>query len=175
MIFGKRHALALALMASPLCQAEPRLIGSWIVELDAGPSQVIYAATPNDAGNAFGQYCFLNTRACLYLIGMKAACTKGQQYPVLLNSDKGAAHHQVYCDGQLPDGRYQYAFTDFKAIDTLARTARYIGFAIPLLQDQFQVIRFELRKSEEALDMMRETVDKILGSGRKKPPSEEMI
>lgn len=141
-----------------LCNAEPLTIKNWYVEFSDKDS--IYAATFNDTGSAFGQFCFQSNQSCIYLIGLNTSCEIGSKYPVLINTDVGTSVQEIYCDGQLEKGSYRYAFTDFSEIDELIKTASRIGFALPLKGDQFKVIRFSLEGAATAIKYMRSIVDK---------------
>jgi|GEM_PF-1833401 len=143
------------IMAYCLSYADNRFIGSWVVEKHS--SSMKFAATLNESGNAFGQYCFVGEGQCVYLLGIRTSCEKGSTYPVLMNSDSGSGPYSVYCNGPLDSGLYQYIFTEFEKIDGITKTANKIGFAFPLQGDQFQVIRFSLFGSNEAIKEMRDS------------------
>jgi hypothetical protein len=115
--------------------------------------QGLYAATVNDSGNVFGQYCY-SDELCVYLLGITQGCEKGSKYPVLANTDTGSQSLEVYCNGRLEIGRYQYVFTDFNEIHRIAMDAARVGFAMPLKGDEFIVIRFSLMGSNEAVATM---------------------
>ncbi|PLX98412.1 MAG: hypothetical protein C0623_12110 [Desulfuromonas sp.] len=152
----------------------------WMVDFsDAG---FIYAATISDTGNVFGQYCFIETEHCVYLIGMKTACKKDSEYPVLINSDKGAYNTSFICGGYLSKiDKYQYYFSDFDLIDKAAKKGNLIGFALPLQSDRFKVVRFSLRGSADSINFMRDAVSQLFKSRKqdksKRPPrpSEETL
>jgi hypothetical protein len=115
----------------------------------------MYAATLNDSGNLLGQYCFTEKGNCMWILGMKTGCEADHKYPILVNSDTGARTLEVFCGGQLESGQYRYFFSEFDAIDNIVRGSSRIGFAAPLKDDQFQVVRFSLRGGRVALDRMR--------------------
>ena len=59
----------------------------------------LYAATVNDSKGVLGQYCFFEDNNCLWLLKTDIECEEGSTYPVLVNSDAGASHKEVYCGG----------------------------------------------------------------------------
>jgi hypothetical protein len=128
-------------------------IGNWFTELKSATG--LYAATINDSGALFGQFCYPAEGNCIWLIGMSTGCDKGDKYPVLANSDAGAQQLELLCDGRLESGLYRYVFLNFDAVDAIARKGTRIGIAIPLQADQFRVVRFQLNGATQAIDVMR--------------------
>lgn len=143
-----------------ISNAESYLVNSWFVDTD-NPS-MFYAATISDTGTVFGQYCFSKSQACVYLIGMSTACVKGTKYSVLANSDAGSSYHEIYCDTQLSSGLYRYIFTNFDSIDNLVKSASRIGFAMPLKNDQFIVLRYNLSGAAKAVTQMKNKADLLM-------------
>lgn len=127
--------------------------GGWTVELKG--RDYIYAATVKNSGHIFGQYCYSDSGNCIWMLGIRTRCREGAKYPVLANADTGAAQLQIYCFGSLDTGEYVYAFTDFEDIDRIARSGQRVGFAIPLEEDKFRVVRFDLLGATSALNVMR--------------------
>jgi hypothetical protein len=142
-----------AVMFSSPVGSHAQSFGDWYAE--TSDPATMYAASVNDSGNVLGQYCFPDDGACVWLIGIKTGCEPGGKYPVLANSDTGAAHLDALCGGKLSDGLYRYAFSDFSAIDNFIKQATRVGFALPLQEDQFRVIRFNLDGASRAVSVMR--------------------
>lgn len=114
---------------------------------------VHYAGTVNSNNQVFGQYCFIESDSCLYLIDLSTACEVGDQYPALLSSDKGSAHVTLYC--YIGNSNENYlAFTNFADIDSVVKLANSIGIAIALDNLKFKVIRFSLSGSTYAIEKM---------------------
>lgn len=111
-----------------------------------------YAGTANESGHFLGQYCY--STGCVYLLGLQTSCTKGNKYPVLVNASTGSKTVEVFCNGPLVGGRYQYVFTAFDEINSIVLEATRVGFAFPLRNDEFIVIRFSLMGSNEAIATM---------------------
>jgi hypothetical protein len=142
--------------------AQSQTFGNWFS--DTKSRDCLYAATVNDSGNLLGQFCYPGADACIWMLGMQTGCTKGNVYPVLVNSDSGSYTLEIVCDGQLEGGLYRYAFTNFDLVDDLVNKADRIAFAVPLQQDNFRVIRFDLDGATKAIAFMR-----AAGEARAKP------
>ena len=142
--------------SSPFALAQ-KLPPDWVAVTQG--DQYYYAATLNDSGSVLGQWCYFASGNCLYLIGMTSRCDGDKPYPVLANSDAGAQTLQIKCGGPFVDGngvtRYRYMFTDFDAIDSIVRKATNVGFAMPLQDGHFNVVRFTLNSSNAEIDSMR--------------------
>ncbi len=156
----------LAWGASALAQAED--YGKWTVSTE--DKTMMYAVTFNDSGALFGQYCYPDKGSCLWLVSTSTACDKDHKYPVLANSDGGAAPLTLQCQGSIggkgEDAKYAYVFTDFDAVSNLVKNATRIGFAVPLQADQFKVVRFEVGGSAPALAAMRKKASDAMDEAR---------
>ena len=64
--------LVAALISGPEVRAE--VFGDWFAEAH-GPTS-LYAASANEAGNVFGQFCYLSEGSCVWLIGVKTRCQR---------------------------------------------------------------------------------------------------
>jgi hypothetical protein len=141
-------AISIVLPKAALTQS-----GKWFTGVsDSGDAY--YASTINESGNLLGQYCFPVEGNCFWLVGLNTACKEGAKYPILVNSDTGAAHMTMYCSAQLKSGLYRYIITEFDAMNTVVTKSIRIGFALPLQSDQFRVIRFDLSGSNSAISQM---------------------
>ncbi len=141
--------------------AQLRMFGSWGI----GPivdNEGVYAATINDSEAIFGQYCYPDKGACYWLLANDIDCDTGSKYPVLVNTDSGASSLELLCFKLKDKGRY--AFTDFDAIDKIARGSTRLGIAFPMQNGLFQVHRFSLDGSTRAVDVMREAAEKLMKS-----------
>lgn len=134
-------------------------LGDWVYQTRAP----FYAATVNDSGNYFGQWCDIDDRSCMYMVAIPTRCDDEESYPVLINSDKSSLSTSIVCKGRLSGSKlYRYAFGNFEQIDVIARNAKRIGIAIPLEGDQFRVIRFSLQGAERSLSVMRAAADRAV-------------
>lgn len=134
-------------------KAFAEIFGSWFTGI-SDDGQAVYAATMNDSGNVFGEYCFPEDGNCVWLIGISAMCKTGDQYPVLANTESAASHITVKCGAKVSKDLYSYVFTDFNALKELVMKNVRIGFAIPMQSDNFKVIRFDLTGSNQAIERM---------------------
>lgn len=138
---------------------------------------VLWAGTENSSGNAFGQYCYLESETCYYLISLDATCETDGTYETLVNADTGSQTAEMGCGWKTPDGRTVYIFQNFSEIDTIVRRASVIGIAIAMESGHFQVFRFNLKGSNAALDSMLTTANSIAATKKtpKALPAKEKI
>ncbi len=149
--------------ASPASAADTENFGNWMVGTIEG-GDGFFAATVNDSNAVLGQYCYLESGDCLWLLATSTNCEDGERYPVLVNADGGSAQLELVCRklGKKP----RYIFTNFDAIDKAVRNSgKYIGFAFPLQSGLFSVDRFLLDGAVESLLRMRAVAK---GGSRKK-------
>jgi hypothetical protein len=96
--------------------------------------------------------CHVND-ACYLTLLVTATCDLGSTYPMLINSDSGAASVQTTCIENHADiGGAEYGFDDPEA--ALAQTVfldSRIGIAIPMADGKFRAVRFSLIGSQEAM------------------------
>lgn len=138
--------------------------GSW-ASGSADDGSNLYAASINDSGSVLGQYCYISSGNCVWLLAISASCEDGSEYPVMANSDTGAVQLKVSCKGKVGD-LYSYVFSEFEGIDTIVKTGKRIGFALPLQQDQFRVVRFKLDGSVDAIKIMRNSAQKVFDKSK---------
>jgi hypothetical protein len=113
----------------------------------------VYAATANDDGAVFGKYCYFSSKNCTWNIAIDMACEKGAYYPVLANSEKGAASLVLQCVGPMTGNNlYQYVFNNWKDVEKIIKTSSKLGIATPLQSDQFKVYRFLLDGMTQSTD-----------------------
>jgi hypothetical protein len=146
--------ISVLLVSASNAQTRTRTFVDWTMGTQTA-EEGLFAATTNDSGNILGKYCFATLDGCMYLLAMKTSCEQGNKYPVLVNANTGSQTLEVYCNGLL--GRYnlyQYVFTEFDKIEDTVLRANRVGFAVPLQSDQFNVIRFSLMGSNEAIEAM---------------------
>lgn len=150
--------VACVLLLGGAAAGRAQTIGSWFVETTK--TGFLAALSANASGNVLGQFCYPDEGSCVWLIGLKTGCRRGERYPVLANSDAGSVHLHVLCDGQLEGGLFRYAFTNFDQVDNIVRRGARVGFAVPLEQDEFRVIRFDLAGATGALAVMRAAAER---------------
>ncbi len=138
-----RVTLVFATLACPFVVQAQTTFGSWttgVIDNSGG----LYAATINDSGAIFGEYCYFATKNCLWLIAVDSKCIKDQEYPVLANTDKGAASFTLHCNGVEKNGLYSFSFRNWKDLELMIRAGERLGIATPMQSDQFKVYRFLL-------------------------------
>jgi len=144
----------LCVTASSLTLADDQYFGSWGAgELTDGAGA--FAGTVNDSGALFGQFCYKRDGNCAWLLAISTSCEDGTRYPVLINGGTGSDTAQVICTGTTGDGKSRYVFSDFDTIGRAIVGAKTIGFAFPMRDGMFQVSRFTLDGSPEALAYLR--------------------
>jgi hypothetical protein len=145
---------SLALLCSLPMSASGANLGDWRTGVTTNGKE-FFAYTQNDNGQAFGEWCSVDSGSCTWMIGMSFACDKDFAYPVLANSDAEAESLSMNCSGTIEDTDLsRYAFTDFKSVKSLLKDAHVVGFAIPMQSDQFRVIRFSLDGCSDAIAAM---------------------
>jgi hypothetical protein len=144
---------ALLALWSPFT-ADAQTFGSWVADAKADSP---YAASVNEGGNIFGQYCSAGRGTCVWVMALASSCQRGDKYPVLANVETGAQSLEILCKGELDSGHFAYAFTSFDQVDLLVRQGASVAFAVPLQRDQFRVIRFDLTGAVSALSRLQET------------------
>ncbi len=149
-------------VASGAARAADFNSGDWVWNAD-DPS-VMYAATMNDAGQMLAQFCDASDGSCVYAVGFQTQCDVGDTYPVMINSDIGAAYVEFHCAKQLKDMGNLMVATDFDQLDGFVRKASRIGFALPMQGDRFKAVRFSLKGAVPALDAMRKVASMSKGT-----------
>jgi len=98
---------------------------------------------------------------------MPVTCEQGASYPALVNSDKGAIHILLVCEGPamgLPEA-HRFGIHEYAAIREIIRQATRIGFAITMEDDEFRVFRFSLKGATAAMTFIRDAT--VSGAGQK--------
>ena len=124
--------------------ADTTSFGEWQVGFTADRESV-FAGTVNDSGSVLAEACATDEDSCIWMLTIDSVCEEGADYPVLINSDQSATTATVTCLGRAESkGDYRYRFNDWKSLESLIFKANKVGFAFPLQQDQFTVVRFSL-------------------------------
>ena len=126
--------------------------GNWVSGVMEG-NEGYFAASINDSNGVFGQYCYAESDACIWILATDIDCKEERRYPNLVHADYGAEQLEIVCRklGKTP----RYIFMDFDKINaTITRSKSYVGFAFPLESGLFQVNRFLLDGADEAMKAM---------------------
>src|SRR5262245_32675618 len=134
----------------------------------------LYAASANDSGSVFGQFCYFSEGSCVWLIGVKTRCKQGDRYPVLANTNLGAMQLEVLCDGRLESGLYRFAFTNFDQVERLVSYSERVTFAMPVEEAQFGIVRFSLQGATAALSELREAAQRRIAPSVPGSPEQRM-
>lgn len=157
---GKVAIAALLAALSAGASAEERRVGAWSVGLTRERAGT-FAATGDGSGAQLGQYCYPEQGSCVWILANDLACDAGERYPVVVNTESGAAVLEMQCLGF--DGKAAYAFTDFDAIDGIVRKARSAVLALPTANGLFRLSRFSLEGATRAVALMREAAGAMGG------------
>jgi hypothetical protein len=143
--------LVLALFAGVAQAATPpQQFFDWF----SGPTDVSFVAmTTNDANEALGEFCFYSTQKCSWQISIDLRCKENEDHWILANADSAYEPLQIKCMGfNTGNKRYNYAFENWKEAEAIIkkRQNNMIGFAMPIGNTQFRVIRFSLKGVNDA-------------------------
>jgi hypothetical protein len=148
------YAIGGLILASQARGAEPVIFQDWGTGMGKD-NTFMFAATVNDSGETFGEFCYFKTKSCSWYVLLHTACKPGTVTPVLANSDASALPLVVTCNGQMPGGElYSDAFGNWKDLETVLTDSIHIGFAIPLAEDRFTVARFSLNGRTKSTQVM---------------------
>lgn len=143
----------------------------WNVDRD----DYFFALTINKSDHIFGQYCYIESATCYYLVATKTSCEKDTEMPALINSDQGAIHVTLVCKHEYVGGNVMIV-EPFDDIDLVVRESSYFRLALPMEGDQFKVVRFSLVGSTYAVDLMRAATEKVVEILKtKQAPDEEYL
>ncbi len=118
-----------------------------------------YAVTVNNNNHIFGEYCYIEDQECLFLIGVGIACTEGDKYPVLVNTESGSVYLNLVCGNRI--GKQNVLiFDDFEQIESVVKASKQFKIAIPIKDSQFKVSRFSLSGSTYSLDVLSKEIEK---------------
>lgn len=164
-------ALALTLLVHD-ASAQERKFGAWSVGVSESKA-VVYAGTNNESNGVFGQFCQSTEAVCSWVLINSLDCEVGSKYSVLVNSDAGAAAHETTCFKV--DGKPRHVFTKFDEITATVLKSSKIAVAFPVGDSQFQVSRFSLSGSNEALDLMGKTGRQMMQKNKGKDTRDQML
>lgn len=120
-------------------------------------SDVIAADTTNDSGGSFGLICYISSQNCYWALLVDPDCENGASYPVMANTDAGAQSMVLTCLHVGRAGKDKLmVFQDFEAMSDLAKLGSRVGFAIPMKDGLFRVMRFSLLGAHAASTQARE-------------------
>jgi hypothetical protein len=156
---GLAIAAVLAL-AAPVASADETRVGAWSVGLTKERAGT-FAATADERGAQLGQFCYPEHATCVWILAVDLGCAAGTNYPVVVNTDSGAAVLEMVCLGF--EGKAAFAFTDFDAMDGIVRRESHVAMALPTANGLFRFTRFSLDGATRAVALMREAAGAMGG------------
>lgn len=138
-------------LSAPRTFAQTKTFREWVVGVTSD-KEGVFAATMNESGGVFGEYCYPSSATCVWLLSNDTNCEDGSTYPVLVNTDTGSASTKILC--KKIDGKARYVFASYEEIETSIKRARWIGMAFPMQDGRFQVSRFSLAGAAEAVSFI---------------------
>ena len=150
-----RWLVLASLLALPTTAvAAERAVGHWVY--DTAAPKYVYAATVNDSGHVFGQYCDLKGM-CHWMLVLDMPCRDGAKYAAIAKSNARVTPLEVTCTGRLGSALYRFVFNDFDKVAALvskAPNSSEVGFAIALNDGEFRAVRFSLLGAAPAIASM---------------------
>lgn len=125
--------------------------GDWrVVTADDGSGDVI-AGTFTEGGSEILAYrCFASSGNCSYVLMPDTDCVSGNEYPMLVNAEAGAALVTGTC--YRTSTKSQYGLQPYKPIETAINGGTgMIGFALPMASGGFKAVRFSVRGGRVAI------------------------
>ena len=127
--------------------------GDWTVMNGDGPPDRYNAITPSTDGEGYLVYSCHVKAACYLTMLITSTCEVGETYPMLMNSDSGAAAVFTTCIDIHEDiGGAEYSFNDpDTALAETVFSDNRIGIAVPMADGKFKAVRYSLMGSDEAM------------------------
>ena len=146
----------LMLFVSGIAQAQERTFGDWyVVRSDNG--DMVAATLENGTQYMLGYRCFKELGRCAHVLVADIDCTDGQMYPVLVNSDYSSLSMNALCENNTSTGKAELVLSEFDSIHKIMEKSNIVGFAIPMADGLFKVVRFSLRGANEAMQYASDT------------------
>jgi hypothetical protein len=168
-------ALILTLLTGVAQASPPVTFFDWF----SGPTDdnaSFSAITANDASEILGEFCFYSTQKCSWQISIDLRCKENEQHWVLANADSAYEPLTITCMGfNKANSKYNYSFNSWKDAEALFKNRQnnLVGFAMPIANTQFRVIRFSLKGVNDATGYLEHEFQKSLPP--KKPTSDQTL
>lgn len=134
-----------ALLLLPGTSEAQQRYGAWAVtETDYGH----IASTTNDSGATLSKACFNEDQQCLWAVEVANDCDDGTQTPAIVTSAAGGYHITMHCSNN-KSGRVNVV-SPYDAMQAAIAVNGMVGFAFPLQDGQYRVVRFSLSGSTSA-------------------------
>lgn len=148
--------------------ADPVMYGDWGVGYGEDNS-FMFAATANDSGEIFGEYCYFTSKACGWYVMLNTGCKPGTVSPILANTDSSAIALNFTCKGQMTGKKFASEITDWKSLEAILTDSIHLGFAIPMSEDNFTAVRFSLKGRTASTQTMESAFVAQLKAGNARP------
>ena len=132
--------------------SEDLVSNDWI--WDVSGQGYYYAATINSNNRVLGQYCYHQSKTCLYVVTLGMNCKEGDEFPAILNSNFSVASVNLQCGRKVGIENILIIYP-FDEVNQILLRANNASFAIPLHDGSFKAIKFSLSGSSKAIKMMR--------------------
>ncbi|WP_420383225.1 hypothetical protein [Novosphingobium sp.] len=156
-------ALAPLLVATPNQSFAQNQHHDWTTQI-GDDKRSVFAANTNADGSVLMENCNVDTKKCTWLMGGDTSCDNDKSAPALLNSDKYAGSIDLICRGEVNKGLYAYAFSDWKALESLIKESKNLAIAVAIGNNNFKVFRFSLfgmtESQKEAEDIWQYMINK---------------
>ena len=128
--------------------ASAQSYGDWSVGA-SDDGTIVTAETINESGASFGLVCLTSDGDCMWSLDAQPDCEHGATYPIMANTDSGAYSLTMRC---AKSGSVKLlVFTDFAPLEEIVTNSQgRVGFAIPMKDGQFRVVRFSMSGAHKA-------------------------
>lgn len=132
-----------------------RQVGDW--DLDFSIEGIQIAKVVNASGTALGILCTLGVDKCVaYLALSDMTCSPGKSFPMMMNIATGATNLSARCEKlEVQRVVHMLVLDEFSAFTSAVESGGEIGFAVPLDDGKFQVMRFSSRGAVAAVRAAR--------------------
>jgi hypothetical protein len=127
--------------------------GDWTVMNGEGAPDRYNAITPSTDGEGYLIYSCHVKSTCFLTMLITSSCDVGASYPMLMNSDSGAAAVFTTCievHDEMSSAEYSFDDPDTTLAETVFTDSR-IGIAVPMADGKFKAVRYSLMGSDEAM------------------------
>lgn len=125
--------------------------GNWIVDNSIAGVQI--AKTINESAAATGVFCNLESQSCDAYLTLDVGCEDGEPYPMMINSSVGAYPLTTKC---MHLGKLKFfVASEFESMIQAFESGGEIGFAMPMQNGQFKVVRFSTAGATPAIKAAR--------------------
>lgn len=134
-------------------------IGDWTIDLSE--DNVISAKTTNESGALLMYGCVTRLDSCMWVVNIGLTCQGDMDTPSLLSSSSGALNLNLHCF--ITDGKTTstlYIIDPHDAFSRIARESAKATIVVPTESDQFKVLRFSLKGSAAAMDLVEKALEK---------------